>query len=112
MEIKKNKTNSLLMNFINFRGPPTGREHASSSSCDWYQSEDSQSCQSCQVAFYVRNCQIKAVKPSQTSQSCQVAFYKRNCQDYQVAFYENCQGFSVENCQRLFYDKKRKFCII
>ena len=38
------------------------------------------------------------MKPSQTSQSCQ---------EYQVAFYErNCQGFSVENCQGLFYDKK------
>ena len=103
MEIKKNKTNSLLMNFINFRGPPTGREHASSSSCDWYQSEDSQSCQ---IVFYVRNCQIKAVKPCQNSQSCQVVFYRRNCQDYQVAFYGNCQGFSGENCQELSYVKK------
>ena len=67
MEMKGTQT-ALLINFINCRGPPTGREHACSS--DWYQSEDTLRIKEnkekikiiIQVAFYYRNCQIKAVK--------------------------------------------------
>ena len=64
----KGTQTALLINFINCRGPPTGREHAWSS--DWYQSEDMSRIKEnketrkiiTQVAFYQRNCQIKAVK--------------------------------------------------
>ena len=64
----KGTQTALLINFINCRGPPTGREHAWSS--DWYQSEDMSKIKEnketrkiiTQVAFYQRNCQIKAVK--------------------------------------------------
>ena len=63
---------ALLINFINCRGPPTGREHAWSS--DWYQSEDMKRIKKIkkkekikQVAFYNRNCQIKAVKTLSSS---------------------------------------------
>ena len=56
---------ALLIIFINFRGPPTGREHASS---DWYQSEDK-----------IR----EKIKKSQVAFSqgiCQVAFFEEICQ--------------------------------
>ena len=99
---------ALLIIFINFRGPPTGREHASS---DWYQSEDkirekvkkSQVVffqRTCQVAFFEGICQTKAVKMKsqlEFRRICQVAFYFRNCQ----------KAFKVRNCQK--YENTSQF---
>ena len=99
---------ALLIIFINFRGPPTGREHASS---DWYQSEDkirekvkkSQVAffqRTCQVAFFEGICQTKAVKMKsqlEFRRTCQVAFYFRNCQE----------AFKVRICQK--YENTSQF---
>ena len=90
---------ALLIIFINFRGPPTGREHASS---DWYQSEDKirEKVKKSQVAFFKENCQTKAVKmKSQVEfrRTCQVAFYRRNCQE----------AFKVRICQK--YENTSQF---
>ena len=99
---------ALLIIFINFRGPPTGREHASS---DWYQSEDKirekvKKSQVaffqgiCQVACFEGICQVKAVKMKsqlEFRRTCQVAFYFRNCQ----------KAFKVRNCQK--YENTSQF---